>query len=119
MRCPSVGEILDVLRSAPGDGQPVPLSPHLTECARCSGERAWLERVLAATAGGPLPEPPEPLLERAFAIMRMFAPVMSRGLSRCAGGQGGRISLDAHALCLVTSPPHRVVFSGFTAAMSS
>ncbi len=57
MRCPSVGEILDVLRSAPGDGQPVPLSPHLTECARCSGERAWLERVLAATAGGPFRSP--------------------------------------------------------------
>lgn len=65
--CLSLDELLDVLRGRRLGGDPA-ATHHIDHCPQCGSARAWLERVLDATADGPLPEPPLSVIERAIGV---------------------------------------------------
>jgi hypothetical protein len=64
--CPAIDRIHDVLRA--GSHADPEVRHHLDRCPRCAPARDWLERLLDATAEGPLLEPPSSVLQRAIAV---------------------------------------------------
>ena len=66
--CPSIDRILDVLRA--GSDADSDVRNHLDRCPRCAPARNWLERLLHATAAGPLVEPPTSVFERAIGVFQ-------------------------------------------------
>lgn len=65
---PSLGEIFDAVRRNAATAHEI--APHLSSCGGCRESAAWVESLLAATASGPLPEPPEEVIARAVGIGR-------------------------------------------------
>lgn len=64
--CPAIDRILDSLRA--GSQADPDVRQHLEHCPRCASVRDWLERLLDATAEGPLVEPPAAVLQRAIGV---------------------------------------------------
>ncbi|HEY7462621.1 MAG TPA: hypothetical protein VIC59_12220 [Gemmatimonadota bacterium] len=69
MRCPSYEELFDLIRAKLAGERGAALTAHVEGCPRCRAASDWLARVLAASQQGPLPEPPQAVLERAFDVM--------------------------------------------------
>lgn len=65
---PSLGRIFEGVRRNAVIADEI--APHLASCADCRESAAWVESLLAATAFGPLPEPPEGVIARAVGIAR-------------------------------------------------
>lgn len=64
--CPAIDRILDVLRA--GSHADPEVRHHLDCCPHCAPARDWLERLLEATADGPLTPLPASVIERAIRI---------------------------------------------------
>ncbi len=92
MRCSSPEEIFDFLRGKLAEERAGSVRSHVTECEGCGATSDWLAKLLAATAEGPLPEPPAALLERAFEILPR-KPAASRVRRR--GWSLSRLVLDS------------------------
>ncbi len=69
MRCPSYEELFDLIRAKLRGERAAALTAHVDGCAKCRTASDWLAQVLAASEHGPLPEPPQAALERAFDVM--------------------------------------------------
>lgn len=69
MRCPSYEELFDLIRAKFRGERAAALTAHVEGCAKCRAAMEWLAQVLAAAEHGPLPEPPQAALERAFDVM--------------------------------------------------
>jgi hypothetical protein len=69
MRCPSYEELFDLIRAKLRGERAAALTAHVADCAKCRAASDWLAQVLSASEQGPLPEPPQAVLERAFDVM--------------------------------------------------
>ena len=68
MTCPPLERLFDLARAGEGSPAADAVAHHARSCTACASALRWLERVLETTRGGPLPEAPPDVLERAIAI---------------------------------------------------
>ena len=64
--CPAIDRIFDDIRA--GSHADPDVRRHLDRCPKCAAARDWLERLLDATAEGPLVDPPSSVLQRAIGV---------------------------------------------------
>jgi hypothetical protein len=83
MRCPGLEDLFDLLRGTLTETRAQEVRDHMSGCESCTTDSEWLAGLLTAAAGGPLPEPPATVLERAFEIVPRAArqPANRRGWS--------------------------------------
>jgi anti-sigma factor RsiW len=75
---PLLEEMLDELRGELSPLRADQLREHRATCSQCASAIEWLEDILGLAAHGPLEEPPDEVLERAFDIVPAPEPAEGR-----------------------------------------